>query len=692
MPIYEKPTFDEFGQALSDIYHPRGGIRIPPSEVPFPFSFFGFRSLGYGRTTRFRIVLCLAITAAVLYLLVNEASATALSLSILLNGTLLLSNAATAQLWLIAVYRSTRRAAVARHVPRVFFFVGAVLLLGIILGRPPQQGALLAFSVGGSSIALVTWSRFFFSIGTPPAVERETFRGQGLVDLRLAMMRTRQALDPDEDALAWGLAGLPPSAATQHFLVVGAPGSGKTLQLKFLMAQVVRYQMARAPDVRALVYDAKQDILGFLLPLAKGRFPVITLHPFDARGVAWDIARDISSSAAAQQLATTMIPKNATASQPFFDNAAREILDGIIATLIRIAPGKWTLRDVVLAGRDPRLMRALFQKFPARAATLEAYLSNERGGADILSTLRTHLYDFAVVAASLSHAKKRASIEDWLAGAGVLVLGNSDRSRAAVDALNRLFLARLGDLLLDGPEVNPRKETKRTWLFLDEFRELGKLDTFHSLLTKSRSKGCCIVMGFQDISGLRDLYGENRANEIAGLPANKCFLRIEDEKTADWASSTLGKVELLHHQTSTSESTTSTRTHQGRSSSKSRSTSQSRAYSETATVLPNELMTIPQTSLEAGLTGIYRSPLTGAYSCTWPGKLFEELAPTLSDEPNFKPRPPEHEELEPWDKDDLARLGLEGLDVEASSMPSATAVGPKTGGGSGLGILGGITR
>jgi len=103
-------------------------------------------------------------------------------------------------------------------------------------------------------------------------------------------------------------------------------------------------------------------------------------------------------------------------------------------------------------------------------------------------------------------------------------------------------------------------------------------------------------------------------------------------------------------------------------------------------------MTIPQTSLEAGLTGIYRSPLTGTYSCTWPGKLFEELAPTLSDEPNFVPRPPEHEELEPWDKDDLARLGLEGLDIEASSTPPATAGGPKTGGGSGLGILGGITR
>ncbi|MFX8836738.1 type IV secretion system DNA-binding domain-containing protein, partial [Acinetobacter baumannii] len=55
---------------------------------------------------------------------------------------------------------------------------------------------------------------------------------------------------------------------------------------------------------------------------------------------------------------------------------------------------------------------------------------------------------------------------------------------------------------------------QQAWFFLDEVREAGELDGLSRLMTKGRSKGACVVLGFQDIDGMRDVYGDQVANEI----------------------------------------------------------------------------------------------------------------------------------------------------------------------------------
>lgn len=53
-------------------------------------------------------------------------------------------------------------------------------------------------------------------------------------------------------------------------------------------------------------------------------------------------------------------------------------------------------------------------------------------------------------------------------------------------------------------------------MFLDELRDLGRLDALNRLLLKGRSKNVSVVLGFQDIEGLREVYGDKVANEIVG--------------------------------------------------------------------------------------------------------------------------------------------------------------------------------
>ena len=82
--------------------------------------------------------------------------------------------------------------------------------------------------------------------------------------------------------------------------------------------------------------------------------------------------------------------------------------------------------------------------------------------------------------------------------------------RQSLDAINQAIFKRAAELLLAQDE-SPERET---WIILDELREAGKLDGLTSLLSKGRSFGARVVVGFQDIEGLRAVYGEKEANEM----------------------------------------------------------------------------------------------------------------------------------------------------------------------------------
>lgn len=81
------------------------------------------------------------------------------------------------------------------------------------------------------------------------------------------------------------------------------------------------------------IYDAKQDILSLLGGMGL-RCPIATFHPFDARCVAWDMAADITSPAAALQAATLLVPKAQQDANPFFSNAARHLMSATLLALI----------------------------------------------------------------------------------------------------------------------------------------------------------------------------------------------------------------------------------------------------------------------------------------------------------------------------------------------------------------------
>ncbi len=307
-----------------------------------------------------------------------------------------------------------------------------------------------------------------------------------------AARAVHESLPVDPHGFRWGACVLPHRLAYGHLAVVGATGSGKTLLQRLLMQSVLP-RIGHGLDQRALIYDPKQDLCSMLAGM-KLSAPLHLLNPLDARGVAWDMAADVTSPAAALQAATLLIPKAAHDANPFFSNAARHLLHGVLVALILLAPKRWTLRHVLLITRTETLLRQILARMEATRHLLQ-YCEHAATFQNILSTVLTRLAPYEIIAAAWDRTERRVSLRRWLATESILILGNDEDNRAALDTINQLIFKRLSELILAQPEREPASE-RTTWLLLDEIREAGRLDGLSALLTKGRSKGAAVLLGF----------------------------------------------------------------------------------------------------------------------------------------------------------------------------------------------------
>jgi hypothetical protein len=206
----------------------------------------------------------------------------------------------------------------------------------------------------------------WFSPGAPMTT-RERIRGREL----LSFERIKE-LAANYQGPYWGFVQLPRASSTQHFAAIGSTGSGKTMLLRLLMQSVIPH-IKEGSDSRALIYDAKADILPILDGMGVNA-PVWILNPFDERSAAWEIGVDVTAPATAQQIATILIAPGKNESQPFFTDAARALLTGVMISFIKRSPGKWLLSDVIHATRTTQSLREVLSATEETKYLIDQYL------------------------------------------------------------------------------------------------------------------------------------------------------------------------------------------------------------------------------------------------------------------------------------------------------------------------------
>ncbi len=496
-------------------------------------------------------------------------------------------------------------------------------------GQITFWAAVLASGLGFLGYVAGRWF-FFQQTGS-------ILRGRRVKNHKVARKELSGHREPAEPEITWGGVGLPWSSGPRHFLAAGMTGSGKTNLLLQFMASVLVW-IGRKPDQRALVYDPKTELFSFLYGLGLGP-KVRILHPLDRRGCAWDLAADISSPSTAQQMAAVLIPEDKESKNPYFAQAAQQLLAGVFTFLMKAAPGKWGLRDVIFIMERRELLRQALERYPETAALVGEYFQPEDTFANVRSTVANWMRRYRPVAACWHHAVEKASLEDWIKGEYVLLLGQDDSIRVQMDAINRALFVRATQLILGGSD----SPTRRTWLIADEVRELGHLDGLSRFLNTARSKGACFCGGYQTPSGMKAAVGDHIADEINDNIWHWALCRMGGDVSAEWASKLVGEVEFEEKTESVGPGGRTTAANVVRR----------------RALLPEYFMELPPPTPQTGVSGVFITPHTGAYTYSVPGR---EIAAARrlarADVPNFVPRPKDHQELPPWTEEDYRRLGF----------------------------------
>lgn len=484
--------------------------------------------------------------------------------------------------------------------------------------------------------------------------------------------------------LQWGPVPIERKQGTEHFLVVGASGSGKTTLLKMLMRSVFESEY----EFTGLIYDPKQELLPILYQLRdetehhvkKGTASIRVLNPFDWRCCSWELSKDITSPVSAKQLAAILVPESegSAGGDQFFTHAVRDLLSGVMLSFINCAKAdcKWTLRDLLLGVLYEPYLRAILgvtktrdnKPFPIVHRLRKTYLDSQdqRTVSNILATISAKLSIYEPVAAAWHNAEEdedkgakfQFSLDEWSKGtfSDILVMGNDESGRAAIDPINRAIFKRASELILSRTETTDEEKAtgeRQTWFVLDEVREAGKLDGLGSLMTKGRSKGACIVLSFQDIEGMRSVYGNEVANELCGQCTNSIVLRLNSPSTAQWASELFGKY-----------------LGEGENSGiQSGGVSAGLTQQEMPYLYTSDFAYLPSAGLDKGVTGFLRDPELNpkARNPKWhlTGNQIRQLSPPKAESTGylsaFMPLPDDSFYLKPWDAADWRRLGFGGV-------------------------------
>ena len=340
-------------------------------------------------------------------------------------------------------------------------------------------------------------------------------------------------------AMKWGTVLLGEEDAESHFVAIGSTGSGKTIVLRLLMQSVLP-SVGQGHGQRALIYDAKQDLLPILSAFVN-RNCIKTFHPYDARGVSWHIADDVQDSATAMQLVFTLVPESGADSNPFFRNAARHIAWGVVVSFI-LSKLDWSFADLLRALRSQKLCKRVLRRHPHTEFLVSQYMREPKLASDIFATIAASMMLYEPVASSWEHASERLSIRDCIQKELVVVLGNAEVSRVATERINCVLCKLWSDQVLAQQEYS----TNTYWGFFDEISEAGPLLHLASFAKKARSKGGRLCIAFQSIAGLQNPknFGQFLTDDLMANFANRFIARLECPLTANYVSNFIGEQEI----------------------------------------------------------------------------------------------------------------------------------------------------
>ena len=400
------------------------------------------------------------------------------------------------------------------------------------LKRELFAGAALGAKLSAGAIAVLL--ALFWVRGRQLSRKRR-IRGAELATVKQLKRRIRplgrRALDrflPFAKPPPYRIAGVPypERAETQHTIVSGTTGSGKTVLISDLVSQI------RKRGERCVLYDKMGSYTRAFFDPERD----VLLNPLDARSPRWSPFHEAASPRDFDTMAAALIPQQKDTVDPFWVTAARQLF----------ANGAGVLRERGVTENRVLVEHLLKTDLSKLAEAMEGTVAQSIVDPD---NPKTALSVRAMLTANIGALEylhdtgQPFSIRDWIAGedrGGFLFLTSRGDQHASLRGLISTWLEIAVNALLSLEQDDAR----RVWIVLDELPTLHQVPSLQPGLAESRQFGGCFVLGIQVISALRDLYGRNGAETISGLCGTRLVLAAPDRDTAQWSADSLGRSEV----------------------------------------------------------------------------------------------------------------------------------------------------
>lgn len=323
------------------------------------------------------------------------------------------------------------------------------------------------------------------------------------------------------------LAGIdyPLDGELEHTMITGGVGSGKSVAIHSLINSI------RERGDRAIIYDPEGE---YIRDHYDPNCDVI-LNPFDDRSPTWSPFFDAKEQVEWDRLGHAIF-KAPKAGDPYWTDISRAIFtwgcyelqreqpNADLETALGLFFGKTDALRKLLAGTPAN--KHLGEENSQRTASIESMLTD---GVQPLVYLLNRKQPFSIKR-WINHPERRP---------GFLFLSapesHIETLRPLLGFWSDIAVSSLLSRMTQGIPPIP------TWIILDEFPSLGRIDSLAEGPARLRKHGGAMVFGLQQVSQLKDTYGTERALTIIGQSTNKLVLRANDPDTAKTMSLMLGE-------------------------------------------------------------------------------------------------------------------------------------------------------
>ncbi|MEM6451027.1 MAG: type IV secretion system DNA-binding domain-containing protein [Cyanobacteria bacterium P01_D01_bin.105] len=450
----------------------------------------------------------------------------------------------------------------------------SLLILCLIIFLPsitPPVAISIGISVLISGALLWTYSEF------PVLVFSNLRRGFGLSTLSL----NRYALRGERTAIIHGAVEVSPAEEFLGFMLLGAPGSAKTVRLLFgyLTPLLNRVKQEGGRRTSLIISDPKGTMVGLVervIPFEKLYVlnPLYLDHP---RFCQWAMGLELKLLKQITEFVARLFPeeKEKDSTSEFFSGWAKAIIVAVIYSLSLafqaeaeafVALGRapyYLLRDIVLAFESLETVVVIITAHHPTPEKFRSFLKSKEGKA-AYATAAQKIQSFSVPAALWSHAKISVRLGQILRQPSVFILGASPRNIALNAQLNGPLMDEFTAILLSKPERRHDPNGIETFVIDDE-SELTKMQQKHMGLNMGRSKAVTYISTALSIPGLKLTHPGESANAVLGLSQHHGYLGVDMESSA-YLSEKLGDIDVVEEQVSFGtqygkDGTTSSTTH-----------------------------------------------------------------------------------------------------------------------------------